>query len=137
METNISSTVDEHLYTIKEVSEKLGISQHTLRYYEKDGLIPHVTKGENGRRLYNQTDITWIQVVQCLRKTGMSVSHIKEYNRLTSLGKDTISQRKELVLRQREIIEMQIKEYQDLLRIFDLKLQYFDQYMEATEQLID
>ena len=137
MENNINAAVTDQLYTVREVSEKLGLSQHTLRYYEKDGLIPRVAKGENGRRLYNETDIMWIQVVQCLRKTGMSVAHIKEYNKLTLQGKDTVSQRRELVLRQKAIIENQIKEYQELLKVFEFKLQYFDRYMETTEQLTD
>lgn len=58
----------------------------------------------------------WIQVIQCLRKTGMSVAHIKEYNKLTLQGKDTVSQRRELVMRQRDILKTQIKEYQKLLK---------------------
>lgn len=113
-------------------SERLNLSPHTLRYYEKDGLIPRIGRKENGQRVYTETDIVWLQVVQCLRKSVMSVANIREYNKLTLQGNDTIAQRKELVLRQREIIEAQIKEYQELLRVVDFKLQYFDQHMEYT-----
>jgi MerR family transcriptional regulator, aldehyde-responsive regulator len=113
-------------YTIKEIAEKFNISQHTLRYYEKEGLIPPVQRKENGRRLYSETDLVWIQMVCCMRAAGMSVEYVKKYNNLYLLGENTIPERRQIILHQKEIIENQIKEYQDLLKLLNKKLEHYE-----------
>ena len=78
-------------YSIGGVADKLDLSPHTLRYYEKEGLIPPVSRAGNGRRVYSKEDLNWIQMVQCLRKTGMSVALIKEYIELESADGDSFA----------------------------------------------
>lgn len=76
-------------YSIKEVAEKFNISSYTLRYYEREGLIPSVLRNDSGRRVYTDIDLGWLQLVCCMRATGMSISYIKNYVNLCTDGIDT------------------------------------------------
>ena len=114
-------------YTIKEVSEKFNITPYTLRYYEKEGLIPSILREKNGHRLYGDTDLEWIQIVCCMRATGMSIEYIKKYIDLCVLGENTIPERRKIILCQKEIIENHIKEYKKLLNVVDKKLKHYDE----------
>ncbi|GKU27308.1 MerR family transcriptional regulator [Clostridium folliculivorans] len=117
-------------YSIKEVSEKLNISQYTLRYYEKEGLIPYLQRNYSGRRVYSDNDLIWIQLIGCMRATGMSIAYIKNYVELTVQGKGTLLKRREIILEQKEIIEAEIRKYSDLLAVVNIKLQCYYQLIE-------
>lgn len=117
-------------YSIKEVSEKLNISQYTLRYYEKEGLIPNVERNYSGRRVYSDNDLIWIQLIGCMRATGMSIAYIKNYVELTVQGKGTLLKRRDIILEQKEIIETEIKKYNDLLEVVNIKLQRYDKLIK-------
>ena len=114
-------------YSVKDVSEKLNISQYTLRYYEKEGLIPYVQRNYSGRRVYSDNDLIWIQLIGCMRATGMSIAYIKNYVELTVQGKSTLLKRREIIIEQKEIIETEIKKYSDLLEVVNIKLQRYNQ----------
>lgn len=113
-------------YSIKEVSEKFNISPHTLRYYEKEGLLPAIQRNQNGVRAYSDLDLERLQLINCMRATGMSIAYIKDYLDLCLLGEDTIPERRQIILRQKEIIEQQLKEYNALLKVVNRKLSYYD-----------
>lgn len=114
-------------YSVKDVSEKLNISQYTLRYYEKEGLIPYVQRNYSGRRVYSDNDLIWIQLIGCMRATGMSIAYIKNYVELTVQGKGTLLKRREIIIEQKEIIESEIKKYSDLLEVVNIKLKKYNQ----------
>ncbi len=114
-------------YTIKEVSERFDLSPHTLRYYEKEGLLPAIGRDANGIRLYSDTDLEWLQLVCCMRATGMSISYIKNYIDLCRMGTDTISERRQIILNQKEIIEGELKKYKELLKMVNRKLKHYDE----------
>ena len=78
--------------TISEVSEKFGITQDTLRYYEKAGIIPRIARTPGGVRDYQPEDLGWIEHVVCLRNAGMPVESLVEYLRLSQQGDDTFSE---------------------------------------------
>ncbi|MDD7795337.1 MerR family transcriptional regulator [Clostridium sp. 'White wine YQ'] len=120
-------------YSIKEVSQKFNISPYTLRYYEKEGLIPSVKRNESGRRLYTEDDLGWIQTIDCMRATGMSIAYIKKYADLCAQGEDTISERRKIILDQKKVIEEQLKKYNELLNLVDLKLDYYDEKITRDE----
>jgi DNA-binding transcriptional MerR regulator len=122
-------------YSIKEVSEKFNISAYTLRYYEKEGLLPSVQRGDNGNRLYSDTDLEWLQVVYCMRATGMSIAYIKNYIDLCLRGSDTAPERRQIILRQKEIIENHLKEYQALLEVVNKKLKHYDEIARLEQKL--
>lgn len=93
---------DRKNMTIKEVSEKYGLSQDTLRYYEKIGVIPPVTRTSGGIRNYTEQDIGWVENAVCMRSAGLPVEVIAEYCRLFSMGDPTIGARLELLTEQRK-----------------------------------
>lgn len=96
--------------TIKEVSEKYKISADALRYYERVGMIPSVTRSEGGIRNYTQDDIAWVELVICMRSTGLPVEAIIEYVKLFKKGDSTMQARLELLKEQRErLIEQKEK----------------------------
>lgn len=112
-------------YSIKEVSERFHISPYTLRYYEKEELLPPIHRSDKGTRLYSDVDLEWLQLICCMRATGMSMSYIKKYVDLCRLGEDTIPERHQIIIKQKEIIENQIKKYKDLLKVVNKKLNYY------------
>ena len=66
-------------YSIGQVAEKMGLTAHTLRYYEKEGLLPFVKKTGSGLRIFSDEDIGWLQMIECLKGTGMPLKGIKQY----------------------------------------------------------
>ena len=88
--------------TIKEVSEQLEITQDTLRYYEKVGMIPPVTRTEGGIRNYQKEDLEWVKLATCMRSAGLPVKVMIDYLSLYKQGDSTIQQRCNLLKEQRE-----------------------------------
>lgn len=122
-------------YTIKQVSEKYDISPYTLRYYEKEGLLPAINRTDNGNRLYSDRDLERLHFIKCMRATGMSISYIKNYVNLCRHGEETIPERREIILRQKEIIEAQIKEYESLLQLVEKKLTTFNDITDFAQKI--
>ena len=113
-------------YTIKEVSDKVNLSAYTLRYYEKEGLLPYVRRNQHGNRLFGDEDIEWIGLICCLRDTGMPVAEIKRYVDLCMQGDETVQVRRQIILNQKTFIEKQIEEMQVHLKKINKKLEYYD-----------
>ena len=90
--------------TIKEVSEKYDISQDTLRYYERIGMIPPVTRTASGIRNYQEKDLGWVELAKCMRSAGLPVEAMIEYVKLAQEGDSTIPARLHLLTDQREIL---------------------------------
>lgn len=113
-------------YKIKEVSEKTGLSSHTLRYYEKEGILPPIDRDASGNRMYSQENITWLEIVKCLKQTNMPVADIKEIVHLSIVGDETIEERKEILLSHRKTIEEQMKALKKSLKKIDSKIAYYN-----------
>ena len=64
-------------YTIGEMAKILGVTTSTLRYYDKEGVIPFVERSEGGQRIFKDDDISWLRVIECMKKTGMPLKDIK------------------------------------------------------------
>ncbi|MBO5252350.1 MAG: MerR family transcriptional regulator [Clostridia bacterium] len=96
--------------TIREVSEKYGVSADTLRYYEKMGMIPPVTRNASGIRDYTAEDLRWVELAKCMRASGLSVEAMVQYVQLFQQGDETIPERLSLLLSQRaELLEKREK----------------------------
>lgn len=108
--------------TIKEVSEKYGISQDTLRYYERVGLIPPVTRTAGGVRNYQQEDLAWVELVKCMRGAGLTVEALIEYVKLARAGDETIPARLQLLQEQRAYLAEQKKQIEKALERLDYKI---------------
>lgn len=104
--------------TIKKVSERYAVTQDALRYYERAGMIPPVTRTAGGIRDYQEEDLAWVELVLCMRSAGLSVEAISEYVRLALLGDGTIKDRLALLQSQREgLLEQQSQIAQALERL--------------------
>lgn len=108
--------------TIKEVSEKYGLSQDTLRYYEKIGVIPPVTRTSGGIRNYTEQDIGWVENAVCMRSAGLPVEVIAEYCRLFSMGDSTIGARLEFLTEQRKKLIEQKEQLETEISRLDYKI---------------
>ena len=73
-------------YSIKQVSEKKNIASHTLRYYDKEGLLPFVERSKSGIRKFSDSDLEWLDLICCLKSTGMTIKQIKEFVKLNYTG---------------------------------------------------
>ena len=112
--------------TIKEVSEKYGVSQDTLRYYERVGMIPEVTRTAGGKRNYTQEDLGWFELALCMRSAGLPVNVLVEYLKLYRKGNETIPQRLELLTEQRkELLEMKNRIEKTIARL-DYKIGVYE-----------
>ncbi len=117
-----SDSGDRKNMTIKEVSEKYGLSQDTLRYYEKIGVIPPVTRTSGGIRNYTEQDIGWVENAVCMRNAGLPVEVIAEYCRLFSMGDSTIGARLELLTEQRKKLIEQKEQLEAEISRLDYKI---------------
>lgn len=114
------------MYSIGEVAELTGLSAHTLRYYEKEGLVFDVERGVNGLRAYSQSNIDMINIITCLKDTGMTISDIKGYVELCKNGQNSYDARAELFKAQRVCIVNQIALLSKHLETTEYKIWYYE-----------
>lgn len=110
------------LYTVGEMAKMLGIPASTLRYYDKEGLLPFVERSSGGI----PADYEWLKTIQCLKKTGMPLKEIRTFVRMSMEGDTTIDQRLEIIQAQRELVKGQIAEQQQILKMLDFKCWYYE-----------
>ena len=89
--------MQEGQYTISEVSEKYQISSSTLRYYERIGLLPNIPRQANGNRYFTDKLLNWLEMIICLRHSGVPIEKLIEYAKLIQKGDDTIATREALL----------------------------------------
>ena len=119
--------------TIQEVSEATGLSAHTLRYYERIGLIHPIEREENTRRLYTEDDIGWIDFLLKLRATGMSIKEMQTYAELQRQGDETLPQRVEMLKSLRDNVEARMSELNEHLKLICYKIEIYEQIVTEKE----
>jgi len=113
--------------TIAEVSEQTGLTAHTLRYYERDGLLlGAVDRSASGHRRYSERDLTWITLITRLRSTGMPIRDVKRYADLVRAGDGNETERLELLRSHRDRVERQLAEVTGHLRAIDYKIALYE-----------
>ena len=117
--------------TIKEVSEQLEIIQDTLRYYEKVGMIPPVTRTEGGIRDYQEEDIAWVKLATSMRSAGLPVKVMIDYLNLYKQGDITIQERCNLLKEQREKLLEQRKKIEETLEKLNYKIARYEVAVET------
>lgn len=111
--------------TISEVSKKLNVTQDTLRYYEKIGLIPQIERVSK-KRIYNQANLDWISLILCMKKTGLSIEELIEFVSLHAQGDETKALRKEILINQKENLEMRKQEIDNTLKYIEFKINLYE-----------
>jgi len=122
--------------TIAEVCARFELSQDTLRYYEKIGLIPTIQRRTSGIRNYNEEDCKWIEFIKCMRSAGLTIEFLSEYVRLFKEGEVTLEKRRHLLIEQREKLREHMAEMQNTLDRLDRKVERYDTLVsEKVSQL--
>ena len=120
-------------YSIKQVAEKTNLKAYVLRYYEREGLLPFVSRSKSGIRRYSEDDLEWLGLICCLKNTGMSIRQIKNFVELSMQGGETLKQRCDMLIEHKKNVEAQIEEMQKHLRKVVHKIKYFtEQYERYT-----
>lgn len=117
--------------TIDEAAQRMGVSKDTLRYYEKEGLLPTIAKGANGHRRYSEDDLGWVKFLQLLRGTGMPIREMKSFVELTWAGDHTIAERVEVLSRYRVALRERMAADRERLKFLDYKIDYYSGVLEA------
>ncbi|MEU5426717.1 MerR family transcriptional regulator [Streptomyces olivoreticuli] len=121
-------------YTISEVAEYTGLSAHTLRWYERIGLMPHVDRTHTGQRRYTDRDLDWLDLVGRLRLTGMPVADMVRYAQMVREGEHTVAARERLLSAHRDDVRRRIAELRSTLDVLDYKIDiYADARRRASE----
>ncbi|WP_406419148.1 MerR family transcriptional regulator [Streptomyces sp. NBC_00873] len=121
-------------YTISEVAAFTGLTAHTLRWYERIGLMPHVDRSHTGQRRFTNRDLDWLAFVGKLRLTGMPVADMVRYAELLREGEHTFEERQELLEATRRDVKTRIAELQDTLAVLDHKIDFYAGARRAPER---
>ena len=122
------------MYSIQQVCEKTGLTAHTLRYYEKEGLLTGVARSTGGFRQYSDEDMEWLGLVCCLKNTGMPLQEIARFVRLAHEGDCTLEERVELLKEHREKLIERMEEMQRYLDKITWKVNFFSGKLEAYRE---
>ena len=119
------------VYTVGEMAKLLGVTASTLRYYDKEGLLPFVGRSSGGIRMFQESDFEWLQVIGCMKKAGMSIKDIRQYIEMALQGDETIAPRLAMFRHQREVLKQQMEELQRTMQMVDYKCWYYETALEA------
>lgn len=119
------------VYTVSEIAKLMGVPPSTIRYYDKEGLLPFIERSEGGIRLFKESDYQCLQIIECLKQTGMSLKEIKQFIYMVIQGDDTIEGRMELFKKQREVVLKQLEELNKTLETIDFKCWYYETAQKA------
>ncbi|MCA0757243.1 MerR family transcriptional regulator [Paenibacillus sp. N4] len=122
--------------TIAEVSRKFELSQDTLRYYERVGLIPRVNRNKSGIRDYTEEDCRWVEFIKCMRSAGLPVEVLIEYVSLFQQGDATVLARKDLLIEQRNQLMLRIEEMQKMMERMNDKIDRYEQTILAAKKTL-
>lgn len=113
------------MYSIGQVSEMFGLPISTLRYYDKQGLFPEITR-VSGIRKFSDRELEALRVIECLKKSGLEIKDIKQFMQWCRQGKETYPQRKQLFEMQRKNVEQEIEKLNRVLDMLNFKCWYYD-----------
>lgn len=117
--------MEVNMYTIKEVSNIMDVSEHTLRFWAKSGFFPFIKRDENNIRLFSQSDLEWVKIVKCLRSVGTENKAIKRYIDLCIIGDSTIKERFEIIKATKQKAQQQMNDLKKQLDILEYKEGYY------------
>lgn len=121
-------------YTISEVAVRSGLSVHTLRWYERIGLMPHIDRSPTGQRRFSERDLDWIEFVGKLRMTGMPVADMVRYAEMVRMGDHTLAARLELLSGTRRDVQRKMDQLHEALAALDYKIDLYSDACVASER---
>ena len=113
-------------YTINQAAQQFGLTAHTLRFYDKEGLLPFVSRNASGNRVFSDADMNWLKLICCLKDTGMPIKEIKQYCDWSKEGSQTIEDRKALLASHREEVLGQIEALKANAELLTAKIAFYE-----------
>lgn len=120
--------------TIAEVSKKYNLTQDTIRYYEKIGLIPHVPRTKSGIRDFDEDSCNWLEFIKCMRNAGLSIDILSKYISLFKQGDKTVKARKDLLVEQREKLLEKQENIKKTIKRLDYKIEIYDDIISGKRK---
>lgn len=117
-------------YSIGEVAKKLNLSIYTLRYYDKEGLLPMVDRTPSGTRIFKDSDLDALKIIECLKASGMPIKDIKTFIDWCSQGDSSLQKRYDMFKERKVIVETQMEELKKTLEVIDYKCWYYKTALE-------
>ena len=124
------------MYSMKEVSEKLHLPASTIRYYDKQGMLPNMQRTESGYRSFSEKDIGMLNMIECLKRTNMPIRDIQQFIVWVQQGDATLQQRYDMFVERRESVQEQIAQLQKALEFIEYKCWYYSTALEAGTEAI-
>ena len=118
--------MEKEKYTIKDAAKLMGVPTSTIRYYDKEGLLPFVERMASGYRIFTEKDIATLRIIDCLKKTGMPIKEIRQFSDWLEQGDASLQQRYEMFLERKRIVEKQMTELQKILDTVNYKCWYYE-----------
>ncbi len=123
-------------YSISEVAKKLNLTVYTLRYYDKEGLLPFVERTASGTRRFKESDMEALKIIECLKATGMPIKEIKNFIDWCSEGDSTLQKRYDMFMERKASVEAQMEELKKTMELIEHKCSYYKIALEAgTEEI--
>ena len=113
------------------LAKATGRSIHTIRWYEAQGLIPGVRRDAAGRRVYGEPHVGWLELMDRLRRTGMSIAEMRRYTALVKAGRGTLEQRREMLAAHRQRVVDAIAAHEAALTLIDAKVGFYDEWIAS------
>lgn len=123
-------------YTIKDMSELTGLPASTLRYYDKKGLLPSLKRDRNNIRIFTENDYQNLRLINCLKKSGLSIRDIKNFIEVSAQGDAALGERLNIFLRRRELLQKELADLQEVLSVIEFKCWYYEKACEAGTEAV-
>lgn len=123
-------------YTIKEAAERMNVTTTTLRYYDKQGLLPFMERRESGYRIFSENDMLMLRVIECLKKSGMSIKDIRQFTKWVQKGDESLKERYDMFKERKQAVEKQIAELEETLEFINHKCWYYETAIKAGTEKI-
>lgn len=118
-------------YTVSQAAQQMGLTAPTLRFYEKEGLLPFVERSASGIRVFQDADLDWLRMIECLKSTGMPIKDIRQYIDWSREGDATLEKRRQMFYERAKAVEAQIEALQRTLDTVRYKCWYYDVAVQA------
>lgn len=123
-------------YSISEIAKRMNLTVYTLRYYDKEGLMPFVERTPNGNRLFKESDLDTLKIIECLKHTAMPIKDIKTFIDWCSQGDSTLQQRYDMFIERKAAVEAQMEELKKTMEVIEHKCWYYKTALDAgTEDI--
>ena len=122
------------LHTMMQACKETNMTYQALKFYCNQGLVPNVKRSANNYRIFDDHDINWIKSLSCLKRCGMSIAEMKEYLALCLEGEKTIPQRKLVLSKHKDELQMKIRELEDAVRYIEWKESFYDDVLSGRKE---